>query len=347
MNTEEYANYLLATMANAHFSSGRKFINCRCPECGDSVHRKSAHMYIYIPWQNEGPSWYYCHKCNSSGIIDYKKLLEWDIYDQNIAVELQELNTRTLNGPKKSKYFNRTVYNIFHSFTRMDEKSEEKRQYICNRIGYNLSFDDLARLKIIVNLNDILAENHISKFTREPSIVNDLDREFIGFLSVDNAFLNMRRTCQEGLVYKSIDKRYVNYKIYDKQDTTQRFYSVPTRLNLNTPFRIPFHISEGPFDILSIYLNLRNQEPGIYTSVAGSNYIAIIMFFLIDLRIPNIELHLYPDNDKFGTDEKMWNIINKIPDHTIPVYVHRNMYPNEKDFGVPRENISERIIQFR
>ena len=77
----------------------------------------------------------------------------------------------------------------------------------------------------------------------------------------------MRRTCPEGVVYKSIDKRYINYKLYIKDDTNQRFYTIPTKVNLNIPNRIKFNISEGPFDILSVYLNLRNKEPGIYLKV--------------------------------------------------------------------------------
>ena len=347
MNPEVYSNYILSHMVNAKFASGRKFINCRCPICGDSVHYKSAHLYIKIPWDNNSVSWYYCHKCNNSGVITYKTLIEWDIFDQDIAAQLSELNARCLSGPRKSKYFNRTIYTITNTYTTIDDKSEFKRQYICNRVGYDLSFQDLKDLKIILNLRDLLIENKITKLTRHDSIVNELSNEFIGFLSIDNAFLNMRRTCEEGKVYKAIDKRYVNYKLYGKDDTTQSFYTIPTVVNLNTPNSIPFHISEGPFDILSIYLNLRNREPGIYTCVSGSNYISIILFFLVDLRLPNIELHIYPDNDKFGSNEVMNKLISKLPDPSIPVFVHRNTFEGQKDFGVPKNMIKESVVQFR
>ena len=347
MDPNMYANFLLTHMKNAKYASGKKFINCRCPECGDSVHMKSAHMYISIPWANNSVSWYYCHKCNCSGTVTFKKLIEWDIYDADIAEELEDLNKRCITNGKQSKYYNRTVYNIRNNYTTEDDRSKFKLNYICERVGYNLNYEDLNKLKIVLNLNDLLRENRIANTTRNINIVNDLDREFIGFLSVDNAFLNMRRTCEEGRVYQSIDKRYINYKLFNKDDTTQRFYTIPTMVNVNVPYRIPLHIAEGPFDILSIFLNLRKQQPGIYTSVAGSNYIAVIMFFLIDLRLPNIELHIYPDNDKQGTDERMWKIINKLPDPTIPVFVHRNRFNNEKDFGVPANRIDETITQFR
>lgn len=347
MNVQAYADFLLSHMNNAKYASGRKFINCRCPECGDSIHINSAHMYIFLPWGEDEVSWYYCHKCHSSAPMNFKKLLEWDIYDQNIANELEELNRKVARGPKKSKYFNKEIYRVKHTIITQNEKTEFKRQYICNRLGLNLSYDDLAKLKVILNLNDILYENNIHKLTRNENIVNQLSSEFVGFLSIDNAFLNMRKTCPDGIVYEGIDKRYINYQIYDKTDTTQRFYCIPTRVDLNVPHRIKLHISEGPFDILSIFLNVRKGESGIYTCVAGSNYISVIMFFLIDMRLPNVELHFYPDNDKYGTTDAIWKIVNKIPDPTIPVYIHRNIMEGEKDFGVPEDRIKESITVLR
>ena len=347
MDPQEYCNFLFTHMQRAKFASGKKFITCRCPECGDSANPSSTHLYIYIPWNNDSASWYYCHHCNSSGIIDYKKLIEWDIFDKDIADDLVELNRRCLNESRHSKYYNRTYYKIHNTYTTYDNQSEIKRQYICNRIGYNLSYEDLKKLKIVLNLKDLLKENHINSYTRHESIVSDLDKYFVGFLSIDNAFLNMRRTCPQGQIYSSIDKRYVNYKIFDKEDTTQRFYTIPTRIDLNSIYRIPFHIAEGPFDILSIYLNLRNRSNGIYTSATGSNYISTILYFLIDLQLPFIELHIYPDNDKLGDDTRIYNIINKLPDPTISVYVHRNIKPGQKDFGVPLQDIQEIITKIR
>lgn len=345
MNVERYKELLLSRMENAHLVSGGKQINCRCKECGDSIHKKSAHFYISIPHNETEPSLYYCHKCGTSGIVSYKKLIEWDIFDQEVALDLENYNKTISILPKNNKYLGSKTYYLAHTYTKIDEKSEFKRQYICNRIGYDLSYNDLSNLKIILNLMDILEENRIQKFTRDHNILNDLDREFVGFLSKDNAFLNMRRTCPEGRVYQSIDKRYVNYKIFDKIDTSQRFYTVPTLVNLNSPNRIKLHIAEGPFDILSIFLNCRRMEEGIYTSIAGSNYLGLILYFLIDMQLPYIELHLYPDNDKFGSMDRMRSIVRKIPDQSIPVYIHKNNYSGEKDFGVPLNRINESIMR--
>lgn len=347
MNWNNYAEFLLSSIPGAKLVSGGTTVNCRCRECPDSRNPSSAHFYISIPKNEDEPSLYYCHKCGCSGIVTHNTLINWGIYDKQIALELGEYNNKISKNPKSKKYFNHQTYLLSHSYTTMDDKSEEKRQYIVDRLGYNLSYHDLNQLKICLNLKDLLNENKIFKLSRNENIVNELDREFVGFISIDNAFINLRRTCPEGIVYKEIDKRYVNYKLFDKFSTEQRFYTIPTVVNLNRPTRTKLHIAEGPFDILSIYLNCRNKEEGIYTSVTGNNYLNIIMYFLITYQLPFIELHLYPDNDKFGDINRLKYMIDKIPDKTIPVFIHKNTYPGEKDFGVPLNKINESIGQLR
>jgi hypothetical protein len=118
-------------------------------------------------------------------------------------------------------------------------------------------------------------------------------------------------------------------------------------INICTGRRIKIHIAEGPFDILSVFLNLRCMEEGIYASVSGSNYMNTILYILLDLQLPYVEFHFYVDNDKYGKLSRMKKITNMIPDPTIPVYIHNNLYPKEKDFGVPLGRIQENIIQLR
>jgi hypothetical protein len=155
----------------------------------------------------------------------------------------------------------------------------------------------------------------------------------------------MRRVCDEGKVYKSIDKRYINYKLFDKFDTSERFYTIPTRLDLTKPERIKINIAEGPFDILSIYKNIRKEEPGIYSSVAGSNYIGLCLYFLETFKLPYVEFHIYPDNDKYGSNEVMNKISYTLKDIGAPIYIHRNLYDGQKDFGVSPDKIKESIYR--
>ncbi len=343
---EDIKEYLIASIPGAKLVSGGRVLQCRCRECPDSLDPTHAHMGINTG-EDGGPIWYNCFKCGAKGILSYKKLIEWGIYDPDIADELTKYNASVMGKSINSKYFSRTKYNVNNTYEEQSDSFTAKRDYINNRLGLNLSFKDLRDLKIVLNLKSFLIENGIRKITRDENIINALNDNFLGFLSVDNAYLNMRRLIKEGHLYKSIDKRYINYDIFGKFDNSQRFYVVPSVVDLSKPERIKVHIAEGPFDILSIYENIRQKENGIYASVAGANYMNTILYILLELRIPYIELHLYPDNDKQGSDHRIKGIINQIIDPTIPVYIHRNIYPNEKDFGVLPDHIHESIIRYR
>ena len=87
-------------------------------------------------------------------------------------------------------------------------------------------------------------------------------------------------------------------------------------------------------------MNLRkNNHNCIYTNIGGSGYFGILKFFIQKLTVPNIEIHLYPDND-FGR-HNIITVINKFSIFNYPIYIHRNTYPGEKDFGVPINRINE------
>lgn len=343
MNAEAYRDYLLSIIPTAKSASGGKEINCRCFYCPDGRSPSSKHFYISIPQKEDEPSIYYCHKCHSSGIVTHQKLIEWNIFNEQVAIDITEQNKRASNNKINRKYFDRTVYKLNYYYTTINDNSEIKLKYIQNRLGYPFTYKELERMKIVLSLNDLLKENHINQLTRNSNIIDQLDKNFLGFISIDNAFLNMRRLCDEGLVYDSIDKRYINYRIFNKFDTSERFYTIPTEIDISKPERIKIHIAEGPFDITSIYVNLRNKEPGIYTCIAGSNYIGIVSYFIQTFKLPYTEFHIYPDNDRFGSNDKMNQIAQFLTPFNSPLYIHRNQYPNQKDFGVAKNLIQESI----
>lgn len=337
---EEFKNYMVNAMPLGKLASGGSVINCRCPECGDSKkNSKSRHMYISLPTIKDPPL-YFCHLCNSGGIVSYRKLIDWGIQDPDIANKLYTHNLSTANSTRYRKLGTGRIFNIINNYIKDDELTKAKMIYINNRLGQNLTPIDFLKLKIVLNLNDLLDSNNINNLTRQYNIVQDLDRAFVGFLSLDNGFVTMRKL-DDQMVYDSVNYRYVNYRIFDKEDTSERFYVVPQAINLLQPGRIKLHVAEGVFDILSIYLNLRKGEPGIYSTVCGSNYSSIISYFMIEKCIPNLEIHLYPDNDQ--SDYKMNWIVKNYDPMRLPIYIHRNLSPKEKDFGVPLDRIKESV----
>ena len=337
IDKEQYKAFLLSHMPNAKLASGGSEINCKCVNCSDT----KRHMYISIPRNANDPSLYNCFKCGTQGIVTDKVLQEWNIYNDDIAVALINHN----KSAKIKTNVTREVANLSNRYAKDDQRTRDKLEFVNFRLGTNLTIKNCLDLKIVLNLKDLLAQNKITDYTRHLHIVNELDMGFVGFISLDNCFVNLRRIVPEGTVYKDIDKRYVNYNIFGKYDNAERFYTIPTVVNLNTSERVKLHIAEGPFDILSVYLNLRKQEQGIYTCVAGSNYLGIVRHFILAMKLNYIEIHLYPDEGTGGEEYKVRDISELAAPMGIPVYIHRNRMFGEKDMGVPLDRIKEEIYR--
>ena len=332
---------LLLKIPGAQIASGGKEIVMPCRYCQD----KGKRMYVSLPVDNN-IMLHNCFRasCGASGIVTNEKLMQWNLYENpDDLVELSKYNKRVSGLEKNRKFVDRDVYKVNNTFITDSKLSEVKLKYINKRIGTSMTYEDLLKLKIVLNLKDLLKVNNINKLTRHEMIVDQLDESFIGFISQDNAFVNMRNL-REGKVHKSIDMRYINYNLFGKFDNTLRYYTLPTNIDLTNPNRIKLHIAEGPFDILSIYNNLRNKEEhAIYSSILGGHYINIIKHFISNMGLINLEVHIYKDND---VDDYILNSIYDIMyTYQMPCYIHRNMYPGEKDFGVPIERIQEQITK--
>ena len=343
MDSNAYRDFLLRSIPNAKLASGGREVVCRCFYCPDSDDIRHGHFYISIPENKDQPSLYHCMKCQASGMVTNRTLLDWNVYDDRVAEDLV-VHNKNINPNIKRQYSEDYIYNIRNNYISQDSLSITKLDYINNRLGTNLGLEDMERLKIVLNLGDLLKANNIQSITRHQNIVEQLDQSFIGFLSLDNAFLNMRRICDKGIVYKTIDKRYVNYSIFDKKNSKSRFYVIPNTIDAAQPERVKIHIAEGPFDILSIYENLRLREPGIYIAIGGSNYYGTILDIIYRYKLPYCEVHIYPDNDNPGSDKKMSFIRDKLNRRCITTTMHRNIMENEKDFGVPLSRIREVFV---
>ena len=226
-----------------------------------------------------------------------------------------------------------------------DKLTQFKLDYINNRLGTVLSIPECIDNKIVFNLNDLINENKL-ELTRDKRIVDALDSDFVGFLSYDNAFLNMRNLQIHDNLHSSIDKRYVNYNVFNKYDNTHRVYVIPNSLNLYDPKPLEVHMAEGPFDILSIKYNLvKTSYNKIFGAILGSGYKGFIRFVLTTLKIPNIIVHIYADKDidRFA----IVDLADFLRPFGIPIYLHRNTYGNEKDFGVQSNKIIDSVERIR
>lgn len=340
--SERYREFIRLNVPGSKPGSGNKEMICRCKYCPDSRDYTHGHMYVHIPQNSKDASTFYCMKCHTSGAVDSRRLKEWGIYDPEIGSILDDilLKGETNNVRSNKGTLLRQVYNL-RPYVQDEVLAQMKIDYLNDRLGTKFDMIDCRRLKIIPNLEETLLANNITQYTRDLRIIGELNRYFIGFLSMDNNFVNLRRIVKEGRVNKSIDKRYINYNIHNKFDNTEKMYSISDIVDLTSPYRVQVHLAEGPMDILSIKYNVRNCEPGIYVAVTGSGYKGFISMMIRIFKIYYFDLHIYPDNDPQGTDDVIYDIASMVEPLGIRVYVHRNMKSGEKDFGVTPDRISE------
>lgn len=341
MNRDQYRSFLISKLPIAKSASGGREIVTRCQYCPDSKNPSKGHFYISIPMKDDEPSYFYCQKCGSFGAVTPKKLIEWGIYDPEIGIDLDQHNRAIFKNNPMMKSKNSEVYNILYDRISEDKLTEYKLKYVMNRLGIQLSYQDCIREKIVLNLHDVIDRNHL-KPTRYPNVMDSLDTGFVGFLSYDNAFVNMRNLGILKDIPSNVDKRYINYNLFDKIDNTKRFYTIPNTIDIMNSKPIQIHVAEGPFDILSVYHNLRQDlYQHIYVAMGGKRYLGILKFFINIMKLINIEVHLYLDGDI-----EHW-VVDRVKEvlypFYIPIYVHRNIYPGEKDFGVPLNKIKESV----
>lgn len=339
MNQSEFIkNYLLSTFPDARLASGGTEVVMRCRFCGDSQKDKNArHLYIKV---SDVPL-YNCFKCNTSGILTDEILRRYFLNSYNdkdldFFYKLRSYN-KELSNQIKTYAGNRTSFSVTNDYITLNVNTINKLNYINNRLGLSLDYNEILQNKIVLNLLDLIQSNYINSFTRSYNILQNMNDDCIGFLSVDNGFVTLRN------ISTNAQYRYQIYTLFNNIDNGKKFYVIPTSINLNDNTPVNIHITEGPFDILSIFYNLcnANRFQNIYIAICGKSYISAIKFILNIYGIINSIFHIYIDNDI--KEYELYSIKNILSSLNIPGYIHRNGYNKEKDFGVDKNKINDII----
>lgn len=347
-------DFLLEKLPNAKLASGSSQIRCQCAMCNDN----DAHCYIGPFDDDEStPVLYNCFHCSPatedrSGYVNQEFMNRYNLW-------LPDQFKYKTNGVKavKKRITGRTVLNLESKYLTPNESTEKKLNYINQRLGLNLTYEDTLRLKLILNLSDLLNGNQVFTYTRNIKDMEDLDTYFIGCIGVNNNMLSLRNMCYEGIKAKGgvknnavLNCKYVNYVVNNSMDA-DKFYVIPTTLNLFDRVRV--HVCEGFMDALGIYFNLYNCEShnDIFIAGFGKSYIESVSYFLSHTAALDVEVHMYPDLDVYDRDMK--DAVSFLSPLVDTFYIHRNAYvdPNtgkrEKDFGVPRERIVDSCVELK
>ena len=349
LDLDKLRKFLLNKFPNAHTASNGREVVIRCPFCGDSQKdMRDAHFYIGLSC----PPKYHCFLCNKGGTLSGELLLEildYNIDDENLIYELNVAANKYKNS-RKSK-FNKSFMKYEYNTIGCIEGTEldlYKLNYINHRLGLNLTIEQALQDKIVFNLLYFLYYNGINKITVSDAELNMISENFIGFLSLDNSFIIFRNCSGKKMTLNSLKKRYKKYQIIDTDNDIGliKYYCLPAVIDTMSIEPIKIHVAEGPFDILSICYNMNknNRENNIYISAGGKGYYNAIKCIIETLKLsPNLEIHVYPDNDIDDKTIKMY--FKRFTAISLPVYIHRNVFSGENDFGVGVDKISDRCIK--
>ena len=356
LDKDRLKKFLLNHFTVSHLASGGKEVVIRCPFCGDSQKKRNdAHLYIGLQTDKDTEFYqahpkYHCFLCERSGVLTGDILLEicdFNVEDDSLVRELNDLYYK-YNKSSKYKILKNKVSNLsVNGCYRDDDINRRKVNYLNSRIGVKLDFNEWLYNKVVFDLSYFLYYNGIRDYTLSEGEIDAISKNHIGFLSMDNSFVTLRNCSGKEMNFQSLKKRYLNYSIFNDDDSVNRirYYCLRSTLNINDMSKkINLHVAEGAFDILSIAYNLRNNDRynNIYFTASGKGYYSAIKEVIKFLKIsPNIIINIYPDNDV--NDNKIIYTAKRFTRINIPVYIHRNMKGGEKDFGVPLNRIQEVI----
>lgn len=288
---------------------------------------------------------YNCFKCNSSGIADYKFLQLLGIKDVSLIRQVQAYNSEKLSENHKnimardfSSYNSydkniRRYLSAFYSKTSY-EILEKKLDYLNGRLKVQLNQTEWLTQKVLLDIG-VFYKDIQRMFNASKEDMSIILREYIGFLSVDNSCISLRH------IYNNELPRWIIVNITQKGDEAllNKAFGIPTEIS-NT-----IYISEGQFDILSIYNNLTNRAPGIYVAASGSKYTSTLEYVVEKFAFMQVNLEIFFDNDEAGSNTMnfMKYYLNKFR-FIYNGVIRFHMNKKSKDFGVPLDEIDDYIF---
>lgn len=324
----------LESMPRAHYGNGGRQLKARCPECNDSTKsERHTNFSIKTNFDDNEPLVFQCFRasCKFSGVVDANFLKQINCSSSKAFLELAAYN-------KIAKVNTKNKYNIKYSKPvqiippRDDAQNKRKYNYICNRFNHKFTINELKQFKILIDPLDFIRFNDITlDKSREKYYLNSMYHG-IGFLSIDNSTMIVRRTDR---------KEYVIIKLFEEMINGNKEYVVPSEFDLMSKETPVLNIAEGSFDIMSLVMQFdMSNNHTINCAASGGISLNSIKYYikaygLVDRLIVNI----YGDNDvEVKTYKKIAKLLIPYVDK-LEVNLFYNRHDGEKDFGVIKEKM--------
>ena len=335
---EEIINFLLE-QPMAKKTASDKELTMRCPFCGDSTKSQmSTNFYINIDQESDKFLNYKCFRasCEVSGIVDQYFLERLGFFKYDCIKDLNSFLTQKNKLNKNLKRYNGKVRKELNNvIDTRNALSDKKLNYINNRMGLNLSYEDLYNFKINLDLNSLLRLNEISIPSNKTYYYDALSAYGICFISAYNDYVIIRDISKSNKLHK----RYTNINIFNNYDNVTKAYSIPTKINLLSTQPTVLNITEGAFDILGVYHHLnidRDYENQIFVAASGAGITNVILHYIKQYALIDLKINIFSDAD---VSRSKYNSLYKLKKYLYKFDV--TIYYNSigKDFGVRKDEI--------
>jgi hypothetical protein len=311
----------------------------RCPFCGDSIKSdKSKNFSVKIKSNDKEPMYYQCFRasCKVSGRVDEDFIRRLGSNDYTLLSGIANHNKSIKYDGNKFKFKRAKALALFKSPE--SNINDFKIKYLNGRLGTELTYKDLNKYKICLDINNLLKLNKVNVPDDKTKYYNKLSLYGIGFISTYNDYINIR----DASVDLRLGRRYTNLNVFDSKDDNRKYYNIPTKINILSTEPTVINISEGPFDIISVFHNLnidREYENQIFCAAGGASMKSILQHFIQEYGLIDIKLNIFADGDvKLSAYKEILSFITPfILNSDTTVYY--NEYKDEKDFGVKKEKM--------
>lgn len=282
---------------------------------------------------------YNCLKCPASGIVDDTFLEELGIFlDEETRKDLKVFTKKSM---RLAKLTNMSQEKFFVPLHQKSYLNDVKLEYINQRIGLSLGYTEAKDRKIILDVYEFMKANDLLSPDREVmklsnSTLKNLNTNYVGFLSTNNNCIIFRD------ITGKQKYRYFKTTLNERNVNADSFYSIPFSLPLIYTTNVHVHIAEGTFDILSIKENIvqDKSEVHFFFAICGFGGVSVLKYLIHHAINTGIQLHIYSDNDKSDWDHRKYLFTKSyLTDWIDKIFLHRNQFPGEKDFGIPKEKI--------
>ena len=335
IDIDAFVDALQSSLDVAILNRRETSITVRCPYCGDSLNPWHGHLNIRLS-DPELLVWR-CVKCTQGGYVNPEFIRNLRVTNDTVVkfAHKNSLSVAKLRKKAKASISGPSMFRDVILPMSNDRESLIKLDYVCNRLGRDISlYDAVNRYKMVLNLRDLYAENTWMEMQEDEWIMSMLANDGIGFLSIDKSMIIFRDV--HGWKWP---KRYFNYSIHGPIPDSSVVYTIGKDVDLLSD-KVEVIIAEGVFDVMGVALNVlpegwEHDKNLFIINAAGKSYVKSINL-VRSYGFLDMKLRIFTDQDVHDNFFKKIKRFDPIL-YREKIEINRNIIKG--DFGHCKEDI--------